>query len=89
MSQLLSISIQNNSIVLVKYRNVSKQDQGVYECQINTDPKINKKVYLQIEGDTRTNFFVSLFPMPNSHKFGPYRSLSFHFLSFVSFSLIF
>lgn len=33
--------------------NVSKVDQGVYECQINTEPKINRKFYLSVQDDYR------------------------------------
>jgi hypothetical protein len=48
------------------HRNVSQQDQGIYECQINTDPKLNKRVYLQIEGTVgKNNIFlrINLFSM--------------------------
>jgi hypothetical protein len=40
------------------HRNVSQQDQGIYECQINTDPKLNKRVYLQIEGTVGKIIFL-------------------------------
>lgn len=33
---------------------VQPRDAGVYECQINTEPKINMAVYLNVEG----NFFI-------------------------------
>ena len=30
--------------------NVSLVDDGMYECQVNTDPKINYKVFLKVTG---------------------------------------
>ena len=30
--------------------NASKQDDGMYECQVNTEPKINYKVFLSVQG---------------------------------------
>jgi len=35
--------------------NVSKLDQGVYECQINTEPKINRKYHLSVQDDYRSS----------------------------------
>lgn len=35
--------------------NTSRQDEGVYECQVNTDPKINRKNYLTVK-DPISNF---------------------------------
>ena len=56
----LSASDWNLSI-----ENVSLVDDGMYECQVNTDPKINYKVFLKVTGwknfsnFTRTNCYVS------------------------------
>ena len=31
-------------------KNASLADDGMYECQVNTDPKINYKVFLTVTG---------------------------------------
>ena len=31
--------------------NTNKQDQGLYECQVNTEPKMRSRVFLTITGD--------------------------------------
>jgi len=31
---------------------VQKRDAGIYECQVNTEPKINLAVQLNVEGST-------------------------------------
>ena len=55
----LSASDWNLSI-----ENVSLVDDGMYECQVNTDPKINYKVHLKVTGCknlktlNRTNRYV-------------------------------
>jgi len=33
--------------------NASRADQGVYECQVNTDPKMNRKFYLEVKEDLK------------------------------------
>ena len=30
---------------------VTEEDDGLYECQVNTEPKINYKVFLTVKGD--------------------------------------
>ena len=30
---------------------VQKRDAGVYECQVNTEPKINMAFFLEVEGE--------------------------------------
>ena len=41
----LSASDWNLSI-----KNASTSDDGLYECQVNTEPKINYKVFLKVKG---------------------------------------
>ena len=31
-------------------QNTSKADDGLYECQVNTEPKINYKIFLSVSG---------------------------------------
>lgn len=31
---------------------VQKRDAGVYECQVNTEPKINLAIMLNVEGES-------------------------------------
>ena len=31
-------------------KNSSKADDGLYECQVNTEPKINYKIFLSVSG---------------------------------------
>lgn len=33
---------------------VQKRDAGVYECQVNTEPKINLAIMLNVEGKRKT-----------------------------------
>lgn len=40
---------------------VQPRDAGVYECQINTEPKINMAVILSVEGKNSGNVHVFLF----------------------------
>ena len=51
---------------------VQPRDAGVYECQINTEPKINMAVILTVEGDFLSIFFrrgqVKLFFFVNFSK---------------------
>jgi len=42
-----SLSASDWTLVI---NNVTKEDAGVYECQVNTDPKINRKHYLTVGG---------------------------------------
>ena len=42
---LLSAGDWNLSI-----ENTSLADDGLYECQVNTEPKINYKVFLSVQG---------------------------------------
>lgn len=37
---------------------VQPRDAGVYECQINTEPKINMAVILSVEGKNSGNVFL-------------------------------
>ena len=37
---------------------VQKRDAGIYECQVNTEPKINMAILLNVEGE-RVNFSIS------------------------------
>ncbi|KAF6210529.1 hypothetical protein GE061_013635 [Apolygus lucorum] len=30
---------------------VQKRDSGIYECQVNTEPKINLAIFLSVEGE--------------------------------------
>lgn len=40
----------------LKIEYVQKRDAGIYECQVNTEPKINMAVTLQAEGEHETFF---------------------------------
>lgn len=40
---------------------VQPRDAGVYECQINTEPKINMAVILSVEGKNSGNVHVFFF----------------------------
>lgn len=35
----------------LRIENVKIKDEGTYECQVNTEPKIHKTVYLKILGE--------------------------------------
>lgn len=40
----------------LKIEYVQKRDAGIYECQVNTEPKINMAVTLQAEGEHKIFF---------------------------------
>ena len=48
--------------------NVSHKDEGWYDCQVNTEPKVSSKVYLRI---VRRGFFGPRGPTGHSGPLGP------------------
>lgn len=40
---------------------VQKRDGGIYECQVNTEPKINMAIRLNVEGKYNYPFMFSVF----------------------------
>lgn len=59
----------------LKIEYVQPRDAGVYECQINTEPKINMAVVLSVEGDyneyaTYTNRFAVVYFIFQRSPFG-------------------
>lgn len=45
----------------LKVEFVQKRDAGIYECQVNTEPKINLAVQLNVEGSTYKIFICQIF----------------------------
>lgn len=44
----------------LKVEFVQKRDAGIYECQVNTEPKINLAVQLNVEGSTYNKSIFNL-----------------------------
>lgn len=40
---------------------VQPRDAGVYECQINTEPKINMAVFLHVEGEQKVYILICFY----------------------------
>lgn len=43
---------------ILKLRNAQVEDSGIYECQINTEPKRSKAYLLQVVGKLRLKKFI-------------------------------
>ena len=40
----------------LKVKNIRLSDAGIYECQVNTDPKMNRKVNLQVGKQSKLKY---------------------------------
>lgn len=48
---------ENSSIWNLQIENVQPRDEGIYECQLSTEPKIHKAIYLKILGESEKRLF--------------------------------